>query len=88
MSTIAKKFVYGIFNDDDVALDAVTSLRAKGLKVKDLISPFPIHGMDEALGLERTRLSICCFIYGLFLRSRSGRFVSYCYPRFVEAQRF
>ena len=55
MSTIAKKFVYGIFNDDDVALDAVTSLRAKGLKVKDLISPFPIHGMDEALGLERTR---------------------------------
>ncbi len=65
MSTIAKKFVYGIFNDDDVALNAVTSLRAKGLKVKDLISPFPIHGMDEALGLKRTRLSICCFLYGI-----------------------
>jgi len=65
MSTIAKKFVYGIFNDDDVALNAVTALRSKGLKVKDVISPFPIHGMDEALGLKRTRLSICAFLYGI-----------------------
>ena len=65
MSSLSKKFVYGIFNDDDVALDAVTSLRSKGLRVKDLISPFPIHGLDEAIGLKRTRLSICCFLYGM-----------------------
>ncbi len=65
MSSTNKKFVYGIFNDDDVVLDAIASLRAKGLKVKDVISPFPVHGMDEALGLRRTRLSICCFLYGM-----------------------
>ncbi len=65
MSSSNKKFVYGIFNDDDVVLDAIASLRAKGLKVKDVISPFPVHGMDEALGLRRTRLSICCFLYGM-----------------------
>ena len=65
MSSSNKKFVYGIFNDDEVALSAVTTLRAKGLKVKDVISPFPIHGMDQALGLKRTRLSICCFLYGM-----------------------
>src|SRR6187399_2793536 len=61
----AKRNVYGIFNDDEVVLHAIPELRAKGLKVKDVISPFPIHGMDEALGLKRTRISICCFIYGI-----------------------
>jgi hypothetical protein len=65
MSTTAKKFVYGIFNDDEVVMNAVTSLRGKGLRVKDVISPFPIHGLDHALGLKRTRISITCFIYGM-----------------------
>ena len=65
MGKITKKFVYGIFDDDDVVLTAVSTLKDKGLKVLDVISPFPVHGMDEALGLKRTRLSICCFIYGI-----------------------
>ncbi|CAN5476467.1 DUF3341 domain-containing protein [soil metagenome] len=65
MSAKDKKFVYGLFNDDEVVLDAVSTLRHKGLRVKDVISPFPIHGMDEALGLDRTRIAICCFIYGM-----------------------
>ncbi|MEP7263218.1 MAG: DUF3341 domain-containing protein [Bacteroidota bacterium] len=64
MSSVAKKFIYGLFNDDEVVLNAVTSLRRQGLNVKDVVSPFPIHGMDNALGLKRTRISICCFIYG------------------------
>jgi hypothetical protein len=61
----AKRFIYGIFNDDETVLNAVTTLRHKGLKVADVISPFPIHGLDHALGLKRTRISICCFIYGM-----------------------
>jgi len=65
MSAKDKKFVYGIYNDDQVVLDAVRGLRRKGLRVKDVISPFPIHGMDEALGLARTRISITCFLYGM-----------------------
>lgn len=65
MSTVAKKFVYGIFNDDDVVMNAIPALKQKGLRVKDVVSPFPIHGLDHALGLKRTRISICAFIYGL-----------------------
>ena len=61
----AKKYVYGIFNDDEVVLKAIPALKSKGLKVTDVISPFPVHGMDEALGLRRTRISICCFLYGM-----------------------
>ena len=61
----AKKFIYGIFNDDEMVLNAIPQLRAQGLNVKDVVSPFPIHGIDEVLGLKRTRISICCFIYGM-----------------------
>ena len=63
MSAASKKLVYGIFQDDDVVLQAIATLKKKGLNVKDVFSPFPIHGMDEALGLKRTRIAICCFIY-------------------------
>lgn len=76
MSSAPQKFIYGVFNDDDTVLNAVTSLRRQGLKVKDVVSPFPIHGMDTALGLKRTRISICCFIYG-FLGCCSVLFMMY-----------
>lgn len=65
MSSSVKKFIYGIFNDDEVILKAVHTLKSNGMKVKDVISPFPIHGLDPVLGLKRTRISICCFIYGM-----------------------
>ncbi len=65
MSAKDKKFVYGIFNDDEKVMNAIAPLRKQGLKVKDVISPFPIHGLDNALGLDRTRISITCFLYGM-----------------------
>jgi hypothetical protein len=27
-------------------------------------TPFPVHGLDKAMGLAPTRLAICSFIYG------------------------
>ena len=61
---MSKKNIYGIFNDEDVLMKAIKSLKEKGIKVADVISPYPVHGMDDAIGLNRTRISICCFLYG------------------------
>jgi hypothetical protein len=58
------KTLYGIFNDDEVLLKAIKNLRAKGVKCTNAYSPFPVHGLDHALGLKRTRISIACFLYG------------------------
>jgi hypothetical protein len=58
------KVLHGIFNDDDVLLKAIAKLKAQGIKCTNAISPFPIHGMDDALELKRTRISIACFLYG------------------------
>jgi hypothetical protein len=62
MSTTKK--IYGIFDDDDAVLKAIPKLREKHFKVTDVISPFPIHGLDPVLGLKRTRISMCAFLYG------------------------
>ncbi len=58
------KYIYAIFNDDDAVMHSIKPLRNKGIKIKDVISPFPIHGLDHELGLNPSRISICAFIYG------------------------
>lgn len=60
-----KRFIYGIFNDEHTVLHATEHLRHDGIDVKDVVSPYPIHGMDNALGLLPTRISIACFMFGI-----------------------
>ena len=60
-----QKFVLGIYDDEDVLLSAVTKVRQSGIKIQEVYSPFPVHGLDEALGYKRTRLPIAAFMFGL-----------------------
>jgi hypothetical protein len=62
---VNKSFVVGIFDDEDVLLDAVGKVRGSGVKIHEVYSPFPVHGLDEALGYKRTRLPIAAFIFGI-----------------------
>jgi hypothetical protein len=64
-STNHSHIVRALYEDDDVVLEAVKKVRAKGYHVKEVFSPFPIHGLDKAMGLEPTRISIAGFLYGL-----------------------
>jgi hypothetical protein len=61
---MSTKMAYGVFEDDDVVLSAIPKLKERKFKVTDVISPFPIHGLDHALGLKRTRISMAAFMYG------------------------
>ena len=61
---MSKKVIYGIFDDEEVLLNSVKEVRSNDFSIKEVFSPFPIHGLDHALGLERTRLAIAAFIYG------------------------
>lgn len=60
-----KHFIVGIFDDEDVVLSAITKVRESGVKIHEVYSPFPIHGIDTALGYKRTRLPIAAFLFGL-----------------------
>ena len=46
-------------------LDGVKKIREKGIHIDEVYTPFPVHGLDHALGLARTRISIAGFIYGI-----------------------
>lgn len=60
-----KHFIVGIFEDEDVLLKAVENSRDKGIKIHEVYSPFPVHGLDEALGYKRSRLPIAAFLFGM-----------------------
>ncbi|ADB41632.1 MULTISPECIES: DUF3341 domain-containing protein [Spirosoma] len=59
------KFLVGIFDDDDVVLSAVKEVKGAGVRIQEVYSPFPIHGLDVALGHPRSRLGIAAFLFGL-----------------------
>lgn len=63
MST-TKKIIYGLYGDDDLLLDGVKQLKDKGIKISEVYTPFPVHGLDKAMGLKESRLSECAFFYG------------------------
>ena len=60
-----KKFVVGCFKDEDVLFPAVKKVRVAGYKIHDVYTPFPVHGLDHAMGLRETSLHTAGFIYGI-----------------------
>ncbi|PSR56810.1 DUF3341 domain-containing protein [Adhaeribacter arboris] len=59
-----KKFILGVFEEEEVLLHAIENIRAAGTKIYEVFTPFPIHGIDDVLGIKRSRLPIAAFLYG------------------------
>ncbi|MES2388469.1 MAG: DUF3341 domain-containing protein [Bacteroidota bacterium] len=88
----SSQFLVGVFDDDEVVLNAVRSVRASGVRVHEVYSPFPIHGIDDALGYKRTRLDIAAFMFGCcgFLGAGSliGLTLGYDWPMNIGGKPF
>ena len=59
--------LYGViaeFSDAQSLLDAANATREKGYTDTDAFSPFPIHGLAEAIGFHRSRLSTVVLTMG------------------------
>ena len=74
---MSNKVIYAIYNDDDVLMDAVKKTRAAHHHIEDVFTPFPVHGLDKAMGIAPTRLAICAFIYGLIGLSVATTLMNY-----------
>lgn len=61
---MAYNYLLGLFNDEEPMLKAVKELRDKGLEIHDVLTPFPVHGLDPVLGVKETRLHTMGFIFG------------------------
>ena len=58
------KVIHAIYTDDDVLLSAVKKVKAAKHHIEEIYTPFPVHGLDKAMGLAPTRIAIASFIYG------------------------
>lgn len=61
------KTLYGLgaeFSSAAALLEAAKKIYAHGFKKWDVYSPFPIHGMDHAMGFKRSRVSLFSLIGG------------------------
>ncbi len=62
---MASKVIQAIYTDDDLLLQAVKQVREARYHIGEIYTPFPVHGLDKAMGLAPTRLAITSFLYGI-----------------------
>jgi hypothetical protein len=74
-----KKFVVGCFEEEGTLFEAVKSVRKKGYKMQDVYTPFPIHGLDKAMGLRDTSLHTAGFIYAITGTATALSFISWVF---------
>ena len=63
-----KPLIYGLlaeFDTPEALVAAAEKVRDAGYRRADAFSPFPVHGLAEALGLKRTRVALITLICGL-----------------------
>lgn len=60
----SSKVIQAIYTDDDVLMAAVKKVKAEKHHIEEIYTPFPVHGLDKAMGLAPTRIAITSFIYG------------------------
>jgi hypothetical protein len=58
------KVVIGLWDHEEVYLHAVHELREKGIEIYESLTPFPVHGLEDALGYRESRLHTAGFAFG------------------------
>ena len=58
------KRLHVLFDDDDILIDAVKEIVKSKIYIHEVYTPFPVHGLDKAMKLKPTNISITTFIYG------------------------
>ncbi|MDX2194848.1 MAG: DUF3341 domain-containing protein [Cytophagales bacterium] len=64
MSTDNKHFILGVFDDEDVLMHAIPEVRNAGVRIHEVYSPYPIHGIDDLLSYKRSKLPKAAFMFG------------------------
>jgi len=81
MKQESTQVLYGLYNDEEVLLHAVKKAKEDHLEIMDVYSPFPVHGLDNILGLTESRIHIAGFIYGLIGCLSAFLFVTWVFTR-------
>jgi hypothetical protein len=58
------RYTAAYFGNEDDLLNVVVDARHAGFEVHDVFTPYPVHGMDQAAGLQRSKLTWIALIAG------------------------
>lgn len=72
-----KKFVVACYDDEATLFPALEKVKKSGYKLHDIYTPFPVHGLDTAMGQKTTDLHIAGFIYGIMGTATALGFMSW-----------
>ena len=59
------RYTAAYFTNEDDLMGGAAEARLRGLEIYDVFSPFPIHGIDVAVGLKPSRLTWAAFVGGV-----------------------
>ena len=76
-----REVFYGLYDDDEILLDALREANKQHLDIMDVYTPFPVHGLDPILGLEESRLHIAGFVYGALGTCTAFGFMTWVFTR-------
>jgi hypothetical protein len=57
--------IAGIWEDEHAVIEAARKIHQAGFRKFDVISPYPMHAIDEAIGLKRSWIPWVTFVFGL-----------------------
>lgn len=64
MKKSGENFLLGVYSDEDILLKAINYIKSKDIKIYEVFSPYPIHGIDDVLGYRRSKLPVVAFCFG------------------------
>lgn len=81
MRTYNKTVLYGLYDDEEELLHALHQAHHDHIDVMDVFTPFPVHGLEEAMGLSESRLHIAGFVYGMLGTLTAFLFMTWVFTR-------
>jgi hypothetical protein len=60
-----RQFIVATFTNPDLLMNAVRAVREVNFRIYDVYAPYPIHNLDHAMGIRRTRLPWVTLVTGV-----------------------
>jgi hypothetical protein len=60
------KYIRAYYDDDEKLIEGLKLLKSHNIDILDVLTPFPVHGLDKILGYRRSWISRAGFIGGAF----------------------
>ncbi|CAN5430427.1 DUF3341 domain-containing protein [soil metagenome] len=58
------KYIVGLYDDEEIMMSGIRKVKQAGFHIHEVVTPFPVHGLDDLLGHKPSRLHTVGFVGG------------------------